>query len=110
MSEDKKTLIYMCNRYPSPQGLLVGASIYNKLTNEKRYYKLFVRALKMLISVTGGGLTIINNMVLLEASKTSKYERSMDRLIKQTARAGQEFNFDPGKPFHFFVPLFVDAC
>ena len=101
MTADKKTLIYMCNRYPSPQGLLIGASIYNKLTNEKRYYRLFVRALKMLISVSGGGLTIINNMVLLEASKTSKYERSVDRLIKQTARAGQEFNFDPGKPFHF---------
>jgi len=114
MSDERKAIIYMCNRFCNPQvacpvlaalrsgrthaalqGLLIGASLYNSLTGDTMHFAQFISAAKMLVSVSGGIVTA-NRYVKLEVTATNKKEHTKDRFIKQVSKVGIEFGFNPG--------------
>lgn len=96
LSKEKKAIIYICNRMPNPQGLLMGARLYNTLTGDKGNYRKFVAAAKMLVEVEDGSITRSGSYVQLGAHKSTKHGDPVNRLLKQISRKGTEFGFVPG--------------
>lgn len=97
LTEELKVVIYIMNRFANPQGLCIGASLYNTLGDSKPHFRHFMAAVKMLVDVKGGGVTKQNNYVKLTVEGASKRDSPVDTLIKRVDRMARDYGHHLGK-------------